>query len=204
MNSCEEYAKYRAEFSFGFGLTVEWKRIMEGPFSLRAEHKAHRSCSILLTRWKMPISNRINFSRFFPNCRLSGAHPRSCSKDHTHADSCYQIHTSKLTTNQTPRPCGPQLPSNFPSCKLISLIITTIDQTRHYTGKSSSPAEFAWGDPRAPCSSQVSDTASFSPMSQYSFSKFDDFTCSGPRPPVPGEESRRKVNAHIIFVINYV
>lgn len=30
-------------------------------------------------------------------------------------------------------------------------------------------------------------------MSQYSFSKFDDFTCSGPRPPVPGEESRRKM-----------
>lgn len=66
MNSCEEYAKYRAEFSFGFGLTVEWKRIMEGTFSLRAKHKAHRSCSILLTRWKMPISNRINFSRFSP------------------------------------------------------------------------------------------------------------------------------------------
>lgn len=30
-------------------------------------------------------------------------------------------------------------------------------------------------------------------MSQYSFPKFDDFTCSGPRPPVPGEESRRKM-----------
>nr|XP_029736142.1 axin-like isoform X1 [Aedes albopictus]XP_029736143.1 axin-like isoform X1 [Aedes albopictus]XP_029736144.1 axin-like isoform X1 [Aedes albopictus]XP_029736145.1 axin-like isoform X1 [Aedes albopictus]XP_029736146.1 axin-like isoform X1 [Aedes albopictus] len=30
-------------------------------------------------------------------------------------------------------------------------------------------------------------------MSQYSSHKFDDVTCSGPRPPVPGEESRRKM-----------
>lgn len=30
-------------------------------------------------------------------------------------------------------------------------------------------------------------------MSQYSSHKFDDATCSGPRPPVPGEESRRKM-----------
>ncbi|XP_021709960.1 axin isoform X1 [Aedes aegypti] len=32
-------------------------------------------------------------------------------------------------------------------------------------------------------------------MSQYSSHKFDDVTCSGPRPPVPGEESRRKVSS---------
>ncbi|XP_058823873.1 axin isoform X2 [Topomyia yanbarensis] len=30
-------------------------------------------------------------------------------------------------------------------------------------------------------------------MSQYSVHKFDDTTCSGPRPPVPGKESRRKM-----------
>ncbi|XP_058447215.1 axin isoform X2 [Malaya genurostris] len=30
-------------------------------------------------------------------------------------------------------------------------------------------------------------------MSQYNVHKFDDTTCSGPRPPVPGKESRRKM-----------
>lgn len=109
---------HRAEFSFGLGLTVEWKRIMEGTFSLRTERALHRSCSILPTRWKMPLSNRNLFSRFSP---IAGylEPPREVAPKTTQADSRYQIHTSKITTNRTPRPCGPQLPSranwyNFP------------------------------------------------------------------------------------------